>query len=321
MKSVLITGAAGFIGFHLAQYHNKLGHQVWLIDNLQKIKKKDKDFIGLIKLKNIKFFNIDLTKKLNSKKFPKKFNVVYHLAAINGTDLFYSIPYDICKNNILVTINLLDFLNKIKVSKLIYSSTSEVYSGAEKYKLLKFPTKEDVPVVFPQPTDIRYSYATSKFLGEFLTFQFGKKFNVPTTVIRFHNIYGPRMGYKHVIPEILKKIINNINPLPVIGVYETRSYCYIDDAINALYKLSISNVANNKIVHIGNSKEEVSSKELVLLMMKILNKKRKIISVKSRSSSVKRRKPDTSFLKTITNYNPKINLKEGLKLTINWYLK
>lgn len=322
MKSVLITGAAGFIGFHLAKYHQKLSHSVWIIDNLSKNKNRiDSEFLNLKKNKNISFVNIDLTKKINTRTLPKEFDIVYHLAAINGTELFYLKPYDICQNNILVTINLLKYISKIKISKLIYSSTSEVYSGAEKYKLLKFPTKENAPVVFPQPTDTRYSYATSKFLGEFLSLQFGKENNIPTSVIRFHNIYGPRMGDKHAIPQIFYKILNNKRNLNVIGAFETRAYCYIDDAVSALYKLSLNNRGKNSIIHIGNSNEEITSINLAKKMMKILGKKLSLKNIPSRSSSVKRRLPDIKYLKSITDFKPLVNLDKGLELTISWYLK
>ena len=206
MKDILISGGTGFIGLELAKYHHKIGDRVYLIDNLFKDNARfDEELELFLQNKNVFFLNWDLTKKIKKHVIPKTLDCAYHLAAINGTDLFYKIPYELCRNSILITINLYDFLSKVKVKKLVYASSSEVYAGGEGLNLITIPTDENVPVVFPQPTDKRFSYGISKFVGEFLSFNFSDLFSVPTSVIRFHNIYGPRMGMSHVIPELLKR--------------------------------------------------------------------------------------------------------------------
>ena len=141
MKKILITGGFGFIGFYLVKKHLKLGHKVIVFDSFFKNKGKiDEEFQKYLANKNLKLIKIDLTKKIKIRSLFKKLDIVYHLAAINGTELFYEIPYKVATDNLLITINLLKLFEKIKVSKIIYSSTSEVYSDGYKVKTVKIPT-------------------------------------------------------------------------------------------------------------------------------------------------------------------------------------
>ena len=321
MKKILITGGFGFIGYFLVKKHLNLGHKVIILDSYFKNKGLiDDEFKLILKDKNLKFFKTDLTKEIKKRALFSKINIVYHLAAINGTELFYEIPYKVAIDNLLITINLLKLFEKIKIDKLIFSSTSEVYSDGYKLNLIKIPTDEKTPIVFTQPTDTRYSYGTSKFISEFLVREFGKKYKTKTVILRYHNIYGPRMGNKHAIPQIIQRILSGENPLKVYGFNETRAFCYIDDAVEATYKIGIKNIKNGEIIHIGNSKEEIEIKELVDKILGIMNKRLKLNYLKGKSSSVKRRCPDISKLIKITGFNPKTNLDKGLKRTIDWYL-
>ena len=166
--NILITGGSGFIGFRLAKFHAEKGDNVIIFDSLYKSKNAiDDELKDLISLSNVEFYEVDLTREVEV-SIQDPIDYVYHLAAINGTKLFYEIPYELCLTNLLITINFLKFLEKINFSKLIFSSTSEVYAGALEHGLMNIPTAEDVPVVFPQPTNVRFSYASSKFVSEYL---------------------------------------------------------------------------------------------------------------------------------------------------------
>tara|TARA_B110000971_G_C20034448_1_gene513336 strand:+ start:3409 stop:4377 length:969 start_codon:yes stop_codon:yes gene_type:complete len=322
MKKILITGGLGFIGYFLVKKHLKLGHKVIVFDSLYKNKGKiDVEFKRILNHKNLQLVKIDLTKEIKQNIKLKKIDLVYHLAAINGTELFYQIPYKVSVDNLLITINLLNFFEKIKVSKIIYSSTSEVYSDGFKMNLIKIPTDEKVPIIFSQPTDTRYSYGTSKFMCEFLIKEFGAKFNIPSLIIRYHNIYGTRMGNKHAIPQIINRIVSGENPLNVFGAEETRAFCYVDDAVDATFKLGTRKIKNGEIIHIGNDKEEIKIKDLTQKIVEILNVKVKLKLLKGKSSSVMRRCPNISKLTKLTSFRPKTNLDNGLKKTIKWYLK
>jgi nucleoside-diphosphate-sugar epimerase len=322
VRQILITGGAGFVGFHLAKYHAECGNKVIIFDNFFKSDgKKDLEFDLLLQQRNINMFEVDLTQPIKSLNISEPLDIVYHLAAINGTRLFYEMPYKVAHNNLLMTLNLLNWLEGKKINKLLYSSSSEVYAGADRFNLLKIPTDEFAPVVFPQPTDVRFSYGTSKFMGEFLCFYFGKTLDIPVSVVRYHNIYGPRMGYRHVIPEFIFRLKMRENPFRTYGGKETRAFCFVDDAVQATQLVATTPDCNNEIVHIGNSKEETTIDNLARVMMDIFGEKFDIKECGRRSGSVSRRCPDTSKLKRLTGFEAKVDMKEGLARTINWYIK
>jgi nucleoside-diphosphate-sugar epimerase len=320
--NVLITGGAGFIGFHLANFHAKRGDKVHLIDNLFKTEGKgDPDFEALKQLRNVSVHLLDLTKPLDVLNISEPLDIVYHLAAINGTRLFYEIPYTVARTNLLATLHLLDWVKGKKVGRLLYTSTSEVYAGCESVGLLKIPTPETVPVVFEQPTPVRFSYGTSKFMGEFLFFAFGKTNDIPASVIRFHNIYGARMGHKHVIPEFILRANRRENPFAIFGGNETRAFCHVDDAVRATNLVATTDKCIQEIVHIGNSSEEITMQQLAETVLSLMGVKAQIEERGRRAGSVSRRCPDTAKLESLTGFKSGTSLREGLKSTIEWYLK
>ena len=321
---VLITGGAGFIGYHLASSHATRGDAVILLDNLFKTEGvADLDFQELLAHPSVRFLQHDLTRPLpESSVVPDALDVVYHLAAINGTQLFYEKPYHVARTNLLLTLQLLEWLEQHRIGRLIYSSTSEVYAGAEAHQLLPIPTDERVPVVFPQPTDRRFSYGTSKFMGEFLCASFAQRpdIQMPWTIIRYHNIYGPRMGHRHVIPEFIARAQRKEDPFEILGGHETRAFCYIDDAIEATFRVATTPACHGEIVHIGNATEEIRIAELATRVMRLMGHQADLRERGSRSGSVSRRCPDTAKLERLTGFTPAVALRAGLSRTIDWYL-
>lgn len=321
MKKIAITGAAGFIGFHLAKYYANKNVKLFLFDNFFKNKTQDKYFKNLRNKRNVKFFNQDLSKPINKKKLPDKIDIFYHLAAINGTRFFYEMSYDLCKKNILSSINVFELTSEIRIKKIVFSSSSEVYADSIKFNLLKLPTNEKNPVAFSVPTSSRYSYGLSKFIGEFLLTELSKKIKIPISIIRYHNIYGPRMGYNHVIPAMINKLNKRNKSILLPGYNETRSFCYVNDAIIATHKIGFSKKTNNQIIHVGNSKGEIKILSLLKKIMSITKIQKKIIKQKSLDSSVSRRVPDTKKMRKLINYDCKTTLNNGLIDTIDWYEK
>jgi len=321
MNNILITGAAGFIGFHLAKFHQEKGDKVFILDNFFKTKSKDKEFLSLIKKKNVFFYNADLTEKIKLDKLKtKKFDTVYHLAAINGTSLFYKIPYQVFTSNIKMTMNLLDWLKNKKINNLIYSSSSEVYSQSYYLKLIKIPTDENALITFKTPIGDRMSYGLSKFFGEFLVSSFMRNNNIRGCTVRFHNIYGPRMGSKHVIPELINRIKKSKKELKIFGGKQTRAFCFIDDTVNYLYLLSNKKKYNFDLYHIGHSKGEIKIINLVKKILDLMNKDLKIKDYGEPPESVARRCPNTNRIIKETKYKPRTSLSDGLLQTMKWYL-
>lgn len=321
MRQILITGGAGFIGYHLTRYHIGLGDKVIILDNFFKTgSTQDEEFSSLLKHKDVCLYQVDLKKPVTDLDISGPVDIVYHLAAINGTRLFYEIPYQVSRDNLLMTLNLLNWMEGREIGSLLYSSSSEVYAGADKFGLLKIPTDEHAPVIFPQPTDVRFSYGTSKFMGEFLCLSFGGTFGLPVSVIRYHNIYGPRMGYKHVIPEFSLRLKRRESPFCIYGGDETRAFCYVDDAVEATYRVATTPACNGEVIHVGNSKEEITINELALVMMELFGIKSDLKECGGRSSSVSRRCPDTSKLRKLTGFEAGVELKQGLAKTLDWYL-
>ena len=228
MKNILITGGAGFIGYHLAtSYVNEKDVFVYIIDDFSR-GKDDVYFKRLISKSNFHALNIDLSNidEMDSLK-ETDFDIVYHFAATNGTNNFYLSPDKVLKNNILSTINLLDCVN---AKQFVFASTCETYHGTinmfgDKY----LPTKEDVPLIIPDIEDRRASYGISKIACEsYIINKFRNKATESNyKIIRYHNVYGERMGKDgHVIPDLINRIkkLESGDTLQMYGANQTRAF-------------------------------------------------------------------------------------------------
>lgn len=304
MKKILITGGTGFIGSHLANYLilNK-NYDVTICDN--NYRGKIDDFVS-----KIKYVNCDLTKKEEYKKLGD-YDVVYHLAAINGTKNFYKIPYDVLKVNTLININLIEWCKEKSIRKILYTSSSEVYASTASKSI---PTKEDVLVSIEDVHNPRWSYAGSKILGELMIINSGLNFSI----VRPHNIYGPRMGYDHVIPEVISRILKKEDPFKIYGSGQTRSFCFIDDAVKMLEIIMNSNLSNSKIVNLGVD-DEIKIIDLIEKMFQYFNYFPELDIVDPQQGSVDRRCPDVTLLNQIIGKIDKTTLNEGLEKTCKWY--
>lgn len=285
MKSILITGARGFIGSHLVDK----------LKNKYKISCLDRN-------------NSDLKVK---KKFPNV-DIVIHLAAYNSTKDFYNKPLDVVEDNLLPTLNLLRFYKKQKKKPLfIYTGTPEIFAGATDFFKYKIPTDEKVPMVINDLENPRWSYATSKGLGEQIIMNSGLKY----IIIRPNNIYGPRQK-NHFVDEFIERAKKG--DVELRGWKNTRSWLYIEDFCEATHKLMKSKKAVNQIFNIG-SNEEVRVLDIARLILSELGIKKAIIKKKAPKGSVNRRRPDIKKIKRLINWSPKTKLIDGIKKTIVFY--
>lgn len=319
IEKILITGGAGFIGFHLAKkILEKKNCQIDLLDNFQR-GKYDNDLKKLLKNNKIKLIKSDLNKK-NS--FKNNYTYIFHLSAILGVDNVIKNPYLTLKQNISLTHKILDVCLKQKnLKKFIFFSTSEVYAGTLKHYGLTFPTPENTPLTIENLTLERPSYMASKILGEMLTLSLKKRFS--TLIIRPHNFYGPRMGNSHVIPQLYEKIINAKYKKKILikNSNHIRTFCFIEDAVSHIINLTFSSKSNNQIYNIG-TQNEVTIKHLANLIKKYSKRDdvnflyQKVVSDQSPS----RRCPSVKKLYKISKIK-KTSLDKGLALTFEWYNK
>ena len=301
-KTILITGASGFIGNALFNKLNKEEYNVIGIDNLSRSKnrKNNKIIVGSI-------FNKYLLKKL-----VKKADIIVHLAAINGTRNFYNIPSKVFEVSLRGTLILYECLKEIKNKnkKILLASSGEVYGEPS-----RIPTDENIPLIISDILNDRYSYGGGKICQDLIArFLISSVVN-ECVVFRPHNVYGPNMGFDHVIPELIYKSLKQKKILKIEGTgKETRSFCYIDDFLNGLSILIKKRIKGFSIYNIGNN-EEVTILKLVKIILKNLNKKIIIKKKKLRKGSTKRRCPDLKKIKKI-GYKPHINLNVGIKKMI-----
>ena len=303
-KSYLITGGQGFIGKAISLSLLDQGNKVIIFDN--NFRKKNFS----IKHKNLQLIDGDIRNIANLNKIQNKIDSVVHLAAINGTRNFYEKPNLVLEVGIKGIINIIDFCKIKKIKEIFLASSSEVYQNAPIY-----PTDEKVRLIIPDPHNPRFSYSSSKIISEILILN--SEIFKKAVIFRPHNIYGPDMGFKHVIPELIIKTIKEKKFLNIQGNGKNkRSFCYIEDFVDA-FNIIIKKGKHKEIYNIGNT-EEVKILHLSKLVISLLNKDLKIkISTKPFYNAM-RRLPNIKKLNKL-GYKPKINLKKGLKETIDWY--
>ncbi len=329
-KTVLITGCAGFIGMHIADKLLKNKYTVCGIDNLNNyydVKLKKNRISYLSKNKKFFFFKKDLRQKkvLEYIYKKKKFDRIIHLAAQAGVRYSLEKPKEYLENNIDVFLNILEFSKKFKINHLIYASSSSVYGNN---KIYPFSEKHGVN----HPISI---YATTKKTNELMAHTYSKLFGLATTGIRFFTVYGPFGRPDMALFKFTKNIISGKK----IEVYNNgnmhRDFTYIDDAVDALYKIFIKkpsieksfkpgqplpNVSDCKfrIFNIGNNKS-IKLNNFIKIIEKSLNQKAKIIYKPIQLGDVKSTVASNRVLKKWINQKRPTPHKIGVKNFINWY--
>lgn len=305
-KTTLITGAAGFIGSHLCDFYISQNHKVIGIDNL--LTGSLNNICHLDNNSNFTFKKIDITSSFIIKE---KIDYILHFASPASPLYYIKYPLETLRVGSIGTENILKLALKNSATILI-ASTSEVYGD---------------PLLHPQnesyfgnvnPIGPRSVYDEAKRFQEAITCAYKRIYGLNVRIVRIFNTYGPRMNINdgRVVPNFIKQSLKNI-PLTIYGNgSQTRSFCYIDDLINGIDKLLISNYS--KPINLGNP-DEISIKEFAKEIISLSEKKSKIIYKIAQIDDPLKRKPDISKAKEILRWQPLISRKEGLYKTYNYF--
>ena len=305
-KIAVITGGAGFIGSHLCDKLLEEGFRIICLDNF--ITGKKENIRHLLKDKNFALIEHNVTKYIEIKG---KVDYILHFASPASPNDYLQFPIQTLKVNSLGTHNALGLAKK-KNARFILASTSEVYGD---------------PLVHPQresywgnvnPIGVRGCYDEAKRFAEALTMAYRRVHKMDTKIVRVFNSYGPRMRINdgRVIPNFVYQALHN-QPLTVYGRgLQTRSFCYISDLCAGIFRLMNSSV--HEPVNLGNTKE-FTVLELAKLILMLIPSKSKIIFKSLPEDDPQQRRPDIGKAKKLLKWQPKIELKEGLKKTIDWF--
>lgn len=306
MKRILITGGAGFIGSHLCSFLLERGYDVICMDNL--ITGTVENITPMLKNKHFEFIEHDVTKYIGA---CGDIDYVLHFASPASPVDYLKLPIQTLKVGSLGTHNALG-VAKSKGAKFLLASTSEVYGD---------------PTVHPQPESYwgnvnnvgpRGVYDESKRFAEAITMAYHRTHHLDTRIVRIFNTYGPRMRKVdgRAIPAFIEQAFEN-KPITVFGDgKQTRSFCYVSDLVDGVYKLMNSNA--NTPVNIG-SPEEMNILDLANLIIKATGSKSNIVFKDLPIDDPKVRQPEITLAKMLLGWQPAISLRDGLRKTIEWF--
>lgn len=315
-KNILVTGGTGFLGSALIRRLVRDGEVVKVFDNgfrsnLENLKDLNS---------KIQYIRGDIRNFSDVDSAVKGVDTVIHLAAVNGTEFFYSKASLVLEVGVKGILNVIDACKKNGVKNLLVASSSEVYQTPK-----TIPTDETEPLVIPDVMNPRYSYGGSKIITELLVLNQSLDDFDRSIIFRPHNVYGPAMGWEHVIPQFIKRALDLISihpsgtiPFAIQGSgSETRSYIHIDDMVDGICLL-LDKGAHLNIYHIGNP-QEISIKELVGLIFSHFERDWVLVPGALQPGSTQRRCPSIEKIKTL-GFHPKIKIESGLLSVIDWYI-
>jgi nucleoside-diphosphate-sugar epimerase len=243
---------------------------------------------------------------------------VFMLAAVVGVRNVERDPARVIRTNTLALQHLLDWLPAAGET-LVFASTSEVYAGSVALGLAAVPTDEEVPLTIPDAGAPRTAYALSKILGEAAVSHAGRARGLRWVTVRYHNVYGPRMGTDHVIPELVLRALRREDPFRVYGARQRRAFCHVADAVEATLRLAAAEDARGRVVNVGNDAEETVIEDLAALVLRQAGYRPAVEHVPAPAGSPERRCPDLGRLRALTGFAPKVPLEAGVTETFDWY--
>jgi dTDP-glucose 4,6-dehydratase/UDP-glucose 4-epimerase len=316
-QTILVTGGTGFIGSALVRRLVGEGHTVRVLDDDSRGSQRRLHDIA----DALEFCTGDVRNADTVRQAAAGVDVVVHLAAVNGTEFFYSQPELVLDVGVRGMLNVIDACRAQGVGNLMVTSSSEVYQSPP-----KVPTDESAPLAIPDVANPRYSYAGSKILTELIALNYGRTGFDRVAIVRPHNVYGPNMGWEHVLPQFALRAGEAIRATPEGTVpfriqgdgRQTRAFVHIDDFTDGMMTV-LAKGGHREIYHIG-STEEIAMTELAQKVLAHFGREAEIIASPAPAGGTERRCPDIAKLAAL-GYAPRISLDAGLPSLIDWYIE
>ncbi len=312
-KTVLVTGAGGFIGSHLTERLVKEGAKVRAF--LHYNSRNDWGLLELLSkdiLDEIEIFTGDIQDPFAVRKAVSGCEIVFHLASLIAIPYSYIAPQSFVTTNVLGAVNVMEAALKEDVERVVHTSTSEVY-GTAKY----------VPIDEKHPLQGQSPYSASKIGADKIAESYYRSFNLPVATIRPFNTYGPRQSARAVIPTIITQVLKG-DKLKLGDLTPTRDLNFVYDTVEGFLKMATVPEAIGEVINIGSGKE-ISIGDLAKKIMSLIGKDVPIVTEEIRKrpekSEVQRLLADNSKAKKVLNWQPKYTIDEGLKITIDWISK
>lgn len=311
-KNVLLTGAGGFIGSHLTEelinrgckvkamvHYNSFNRWGWL------------DYLPEHLMKEITIFSGDIRDPNGIAEAMKDMDIVFNLAALIGIPYSYHSPDTYVDTNIKGTLNILQQARKQNIEKVIQTSTSEVYG-----------TAQFVPITEEHPINPQSPYAATKSGADYLALTFYRSFNVPVTIVRPFNTYGPRQSARAIIPTIISQLLSGRGEIKLGSITPTRDMNYVKDTASGFIAAAEKHTSNGEVFNIG-SNFEISIEDLAKKIMSLSGIKADIVVEDKRlrpdKSEVERLFASNKKAKEILGWHPEFTLDKGLDLTLEWF--
>ncbi len=311
-KKVLVTGADGFIGSHLVEhlieegfqvkafvYYNSFNSWGWL------------DTLPKEVLNKIEIFTGDVRDPNGVRTAVKGVDIIYHLAALIAIPYSYHSPDSYVDTNVKGTLNILQAARDFNIERVIVTSTSEVY-GTALY----------VPIDEKHPKQGQSPYSASKIGADAMADSFFRSFDLPVTIVRPFNTFGPRQSARAVIPTIITQLLAGATEIKLGALHPTRDLLFVKDTVKGFVEISNSSQTIGQEINIA-TQQEISIKDLAQNIINIINPNAKIISddvrLRPEKSEVERLLGSAEKIKSLTKWEPSFNLEQGLQQTIEWF--
>lgn len=312
MKNVLITGADGFIGSHLTELLVREGYHVKALSQYNSF-----NYWGWLEglpcLKEIEVLNGDVRDPHYCKHITKSVDIVFHLAALIAIPYSYVAPDSYVDTNIKGTLNICQAALENGVKRVIHTSTSEVYG-----------TAQYVPIDEKHPLQPQSPYSASKIAADAMAMSFFNAFELPLTVARPFNTYGPRQSARAVIPTIISQIASGKKQIKLGDVTPTRDFSYVADTCRGFLDLARCEKAIGEVVNIG-SNYEITVGDTLNLIRELMNSDVEFLTdeqrIRPEKSEVFRLWCDNTKIRDLTGFQPRFNIRDGLLATVEWFTR